>query len=667
MSTKQTTKLISPDPRSKGGSKRPASPSTGGDKAKLKEPTGPDKRAKATEDDKKPISVPVVMDDESDSDDDFAPATTAKPIKKASSAKGDASTETKNVAVEVPEGKLLAQPIGAPKSTVSGVVLGVSVKSNDKGPTTVKITVAITDISPTAGKDVLRAGAMTALVLAKEEKVTTLDGSPVYAKLINTSVFPTMKPTAGIFQVSLTNLKGAKGVREQTVGEIKPGATIQMKEVKLDVYNGNAYTKCDEFKVTSKASNEAPHEGVKNAIEKVRLTSGEALLLSGGFNCTVFSKPACPDSEVSADFAKVTARLAAAKDDYAAAAATYLPKFATSEEPLLLSDDGTRIAPCLCFHFTKVGLESKTGTKSTPLLNDAKYALLQRKEDPDAPLTELLGAGYKGGPLVSAGINTYQEIQTKRSGACYAVMTTLSFIPDIRALPSRAKSILTVDGPTVIAPLAFFAAPFGVNERATLELIMENVIPLGNMLMLPDKTKMKREDTPGGTVCECWLDAACMLTIDVLETLRNLALRLSRKCVKKIYGGADSSTPAVGIAESLIDALKDDDKGHTPTVATLNEGGVASLRETLVDLNDSTLEFYCVVPKMAELAQGEGMLGCGLDQDVGVRAFLETFDPTAQKAYALALDAVKRGNAAIFAVRVVAKKTKVGAGSSSEA
>ena len=115
-----------------------------------------------------------------------------------------------------------------------------------------------------------------------------------------------------------------------------------------------------------------------------------------------------------------------------------------------------------------------------------------------------------------------------------------------------------------------------------------------------------------------------MLTIDVLSTLRNLAFRLSRKCVKKIYGDVDQSKPTVGIGESLIDAFKDQDKGHAPTVATLNEGGVVSLRETMVELNDPTLEFYGVVPDMAELAQGQGMIDSGTNPKVGIEAFPRT-------------------------------------------
>ena len=91
------------------------------------------------------------------------------------------------------------------------------------------------------------------------------------------------------------------------------------------------------------------------------------------------------------------------------------------------------------------------------MLNGTQYAVLQRKDNPGTPLPELLGAHYNGGPLVSAGVVTYQEIQTRRSGACYAVKTKLSFIPDIQAPPLKAKNILTVDGPTGIAPFALSA------------------------------------------------------------------------------------------------------------------------------------------------------------------------------------------------------------------
>ena len=138
---------------------------------------------------------------------------------------------------------------------------------------------------------------------------------------------------------------------------------------------------------------------------------------------------------------------------------------------------------------------------------------------------------------------------------------------------------------------------------------------------------------------------------------------LSAKMVKKLYGGAAATTPAVGIAESLSDALKD--KDHAPKVATLQDGGVVSLREKLAEPDDDTLEFYGVVPKMADLTQSEGMLNCGTDTKVGDAAFLKAFNDQP----ALALDAVKKGAAAIFAVRVAPKTTtvEVKKGSSSSA
>jgi len=108
---------------------------------------------------------------------------------------------------------------------------------------------------------------------------------------------------------------------------------------------------------------------------------------------------------------------------------------------------------------------------------------------------------------------------------------------------------------------------------------------------------------------------------------------------------------------------KEDDRGHWPKVSTLQDGGVVSLRETAVLFEDATLEFYGVVPKMADLSQGPKMLRCGTDTKVGNAAFLEVFngEPT------LALDAVKKGSAAIFAVRVAPKKETVAAGSTSSA
>ena len=60
-------------------------------------------------------------------------------------------------------------------------------------------------------------------------------------------------------------------------------------------------------------------------------------------------------------------------------------------------------------------------------------------------------------------------------------------------------------------------------------------------------------------------------------------------------------------------------------------------------------------------SQGEGMLKCGTDSKVGDPVFLKTFENKP----AVALDAVKKGAAAIFAVRTKPVKKSVDAGSSS--
>lgn len=67
----------------------------------------------------------------------------------------------------------------------------MSKKSNDKGPTSVKVNVSTDNISD-AGKEVVRAGQLTTFVHAKEEKVSMSNGAQVYAKLIDESVTPTV-------------------------------------------------------------------------------------------------------------------------------------------------------------------------------------------------------------------------------------------------------------------------------------------------------------------------------------------------------------------------------------------------------------------------------------------------------------------------------------------
>ena len=608
---------------------------------------------------KPPAKRPVP---DSDSDDDYKPATfDVKKVTEPTSTMPQTKEKKEALNICIPEGKILACPVGT-KVVTSGMVVGVSVKENDKGPCTFRVNALVTNISPNAGKDVVRTeqAAVGALVLAKEEKVSTTTDQQVYAKLIATDVPPTFKPYAGVLQVTLSNLKGDRGVRETLAKEVRPGATVQFTELKLTTYN-SVYATCDDFKVISKPSKEAPREGVTQAVDAVR-TLGAPLLAGCGFNCSAFREAEAPTPECAVDFNKVKEQLASIKASFVSCLASYLPKYQPPPHPLLFNPvDSFHVPPPLSFYMTK--MEHPKEPEQGLLLHSAQHAVILGKQ---GRLDELVST-YNGKPIVAAEVTGFRVSSSKFSGDCYEVQTKLHFVPDLTALPTKPKNVLALDGPTLIVPLPYFAAPFGVDERATLDLLGKYVIPFANMIAVPDKAKMDEEMRCFKGRVDC-----CQLTIDVHSTLRNVGFKLSAKAVKKIYGDSESSTPAVGVGESLVDAHKaanmankepDEDPGHWPKVSTLQDGGVVSLRATAVLFEDATLEFYGVVPKMAVLSQGPGMLRCGTDTKVGNAAFLKVFNGEP----VLALDAVKKGSAAIFAVRVAPKKETVAAGSSTSA
>ena len=100
---------------------------------------------------------------------------------------------------------------------------------------------------------------------------------------------------------------------------------------------------------------------------------------------------------------------------------------------------------------------------------------------------------------------------------------------------------------------------------------------------------------------------------------------------------------------------------HKPVVSKLSaNGGVASLREQSVSLNDDTLEFYGVVPNAIKIAMADGNLNCGTDETVGDAAFLAAGGGTVEGCAAM----LKNRELAVFAVRV---KTKTIATSTSAA
>ena len=68
-------------------------------------------------------------------------------------------------------------------------------------------------------------------------------------------------------------------------------------------------------------------------------------------------------------------------------------------------------------------------------------------------------------------------------------------------------------------------------------------------------------------------------------------------------------------------------------------GGVASLRDQSIALDDDTLEFYGVVPNAIRIAMSDDNLNCGTNENVGDAAFLDAgggtidryeFSPSAQ-------------------------------------
>jgi hypothetical protein len=213
------------------------------------------------------------------------------------------------------------------------------------------------------------------------------------------------------------------------------------------------------------------------------------------------------------------------------------------------------------------------------------------------------------------------------------------------------KNVLTVvNAITIKVPLATLAAPFGVNERNTFELLMDNVYPVGHMAFMGTKAKIYTRNYENDDYAQdVLIDTPNQFTIDVLGNLRNVGLRLSFETVSGLFGGAAVSTVDPISGESLVDMMGGD---HKPVVSKLSaNGGVASLREQAIALNDDTLEFYGVVPNAIKIAMADGNLNCGTDETVGNAAFLTAGGGTVDGCAAM----LKNRELAVFAVRVKTK------------
>lgn len=169
-------------------------------------------------------------DSDASSDEGFGPmkTTTKSTSTKTSSTE---TTKPKETTIDLSSNEILACRPGT-KHVHTGTILGKSVKYTNgdekQGPCTVKITLMVTDASKNAGKDVIRAGPLSGIVKVTEEKKETPSGAHVYAKVIKIDVVPTIKPHAGVIQVTVSGLKGDKGTRETAAKTLVPGATVQL-------------------------------------------------------------------------------------------------------------------------------------------------------------------------------------------------------------------------------------------------------------------------------------------------------------------------------------------------------------------------------------------------------------------------------------------------------
>ena len=108
-------------------------------------------------------------------------------------------------------------------------------------------------------------------------------------------------------------------------------------------------------------------------------------------------------------------------------------------------------------------------------------------------------------------------------GEMYVLPTKQSYIPNVGMLQSGAapftmKHVLTVvNAITIKVPLAVLAAPFGVNERETLELLMDNVYPVANMAFMGTKAKIYTRNYENDDYSQdVLIDTPNQFTVDVL-------------------------------------------------------------------------------------------------------------------------------------------------------
>ena len=549
--------------------------------------------------------------------------------------------------LHVPEGRVLAYKPGETNS-VKIQILGSSHKSGENGPTSVKASAKILSWNR-VGADIVREGAATAIVMTKSEKIQAANGVDVNACLVATDTSPVILKATEIFNLTLTLGKiTQKGLKEKAVADIAPGAEVLLIDLKYQTSGmGISWLTATEWKVIKKA---AVADGVSTAIATVA-KSGWSLSLSAAVNSVAFRADAAPTPETKPIFESVKASLASTKAGMSEKLKATLPLYEESTDPLLFEGNDLQIPPVLAFRKTKVATPANP-TKGM-LLNDAKLALYLNRTGNDDALAEL----FDGGPIVASELGSERSfVETKLSGQMHVLPTKQLYVPTIEALQTDSvfavKNILSVTGPTLKVPLAVVAMAFGVNEGTTGELLMENVMPMANMIVMPAKAKIYTAKYGNADYTQdVWIEPS-QVTIDVRATLRNLGLLLSIGTVASMYTGSDHNQTVPLSGESLLDMMGGD--GHKPKMPRGADFSVTSLRETKIVLKPS-LEYYAVVPNMLKIAQADGNIDCGTNPEVGDRLFLEAGGGSIDGCVAM----LKKGELAVFAIKVQKATTTV--------
>ena len=584
--------------------------------------------------------------DVEDMDDLFAEEPCA-PVVTSTKAIGNAAMEM-DASLKIPEGVKLAYNPGKTNSC-KVKILSAAPKTNPNGPTSVKATAQVLTFKM-PGADILRAGPLMAIALSKNDKVKTETGIDVNARLIPTDMTPVLNKSTDLVSITLTLGKiTQKGLREKAVADLSPGAEVELTDIHFSTSDkGIPWLTCSEFKVTKTV----PYlDGLHAATEAVA-KAGDSLVVSAALNSVAFRKDAAPTPEMQAGFDAVKEKLSTGKTELAAKLTATFPKYITPSDPLRLEESDVQVAPMLSFNKTKIPM-TKDPTKGV-LFDDAKRAVFYKRTDDGESFTAL----FAGGAVVASVFGAQRSYTgSKFSGEMHVLPTKQLFIPSIGPINSDfgPKQILTVDGPTLKVPFAVLAAPLGVNERTTAELVMANLLPNATMSFMPSKAKIYQRDydTPG-YIQEVYIESSDQFTMDILSSFRTAALRISSETVSGLYDGAEFSTLVPTAGESLVDMMGGD---RPPKVSTLDRGGVVSLREASIKIDDDTLEFYAVVPAMMQIVQAAGNINCGTDSKVGDAAFIAAGSGSIKGCAAM----LKKGEIAVFAVRVKAKTTAVAA------